>query len=112
MLTGVSVRSESKWWYVGRGAVCRKASWVTAPIVDTAVQINARVTTVWPLITDPRPTTDAFGCAIDSSWRVGTPVVERDVVTGRIVARGTLLKVIPEQILEFTIAANEDAAPP
>lgn len=61
------------------------------PVVDSAIGIGAPAAKVWLLIVNARATAHGFGCVIECSWRVGSPVVEREVTTGAVLARGTLV---------------------
>lgn len=83
---------------------------MTGPVIQESVAINASPS-IWPLLgPDSRAPSAGFGCAIVSDWVIGSKVVEKHIPTGIVVAEGLLLKSVPNEVLQLTIAAAGDTS--
>jgi uncharacterized protein YndB with AHSA1/START domain len=66
--------------------------------------INADPAVIWAVITDPRHMGQAFfDSAVDTDWRVGSPITFRGEWQGKkFEDKGEIVKVEPNEVLEFT----------
>lgn len=82
--------------------------------VENTIQIAAPAAKVWEVLTDSAHTRQyMFGCAADSDWQVGSPLLWRMTHEGRemIPVKGRILEIEPDKLLKYTVI-DPDAAYP
>ncbi|HEY8520712.1 MAG TPA: SRPBCC domain-containing protein [Gammaproteobacteria bacterium] len=101
------------WWIVE--VVDSPAAGLTLPLVigpthryADAVLINAEPADVWDLLTKTGPASAFWQQqAIESDWRVGSPIRFIDVRDRNIAAEGTIIEAAPPNRLVYTINTSE-----
>ncbi|MDD1662291.1 MAG: SRPBCC domain-containing protein [Methanomicrobiales archaeon] len=73
-------------------------------VARQSVFIRAPPARVWKALTDPDFIKEyLFGTQVSSDWKVGSPIRYRGVWEGRAYEdKGTVLRVVPERLLETT----------
>jgi uncharacterized protein YndB with AHSA1/START domain len=71
---------------------------------EVSTAIGARPSKVWKALTRPELVGQyTAGTTIATDWRVGSPITWTGVLQGKpYVNKGTVLNVIPEELLEYT----------
>jgi uncharacterized protein YndB with AHSA1/START domain len=66
--------------------------------------IKARPSKVWKALTDPGSMKQYMsGAEITTDWKIGSPIIWKGVLQGKKYEnKGTVLNVIPEELLEYT----------
>ena len=75
-------------------------------IVESTITIDAHVSKVWDVLLNPEKAKQyMFGCTLVSDWKVGSPVLWEIIHEGKMIVavKGTLIKIIPEKHLEYTV---------
>ncbi|MPR36250.1 SRPBCC domain-containing protein [Salmonirosea aquatica] len=74
--------------------------------VENSIHIAAPAARVWDMLVKPEFTRQyMFGCAAESDWQVGSPLVWRMMHEGKeiIPVKGTLLEIEPYEVLKYTV---------
>jgi len=67
------------------------------------ITIDAPVARVWDTLTNPDLTKEyMFDCLAISDWKEGSPLNWKGVHDGKLYVKGDILKIIPQQLLQFT----------
>jgi uncharacterized protein YndB with AHSA1/START domain len=69
--------------------------------IEKSIEINAPVSKVWRVFTDPVLTRQMGGEYV-SNWKVGSSFGWR-MLDGNIVTNGTIMKIMPEELLQHTL---------
>ncbi|HSB56379.1 MAG TPA: SRPBCC domain-containing protein [Nitrosopumilaceae archaeon] len=73
-------------------------------IVKKQIKINSSSSKVWEVLINPELTKQyMFGCEIVSDWKVGSPVIWKGAADGKVYVKGTLLAIVTEKFLQFTV---------
>ena len=75
--------------------------------VDNIIQIGASRDKVWAALTEPEWTKKyMFNCAVDSDWRVGSPVVWKMQHEGKeiIPVKGHVEEIVPGRLLKYSVS--------
>src|SRR5574338_546827 len=73
-------------------------------IVKKQIKINSSASKVWEALINPELTKQyMFGCEIVSDWKVGSPVIWKGAADGKVYVKGTLLAIVTEKFLQFTV---------
>jgi uncharacterized protein YndB with AHSA1/START domain len=74
--------------------------------VENTILINAPMAKVWTALTDPSWTKKyMFNCAVDSDWKVGSPVLWKMQHEGKeiIPVKGHVEEIVPGHLLRYTV---------
>ncbi|MBN8852143.1 MAG: hypothetical protein BGO55_00155 [Sphingobacteriales bacterium 50-39] len=74
--------------------------------VENTVQIKASVDRVWAALTEPEWTKKyMFNCAVDSDWKVGSPVLWKMQHEGKeiIPVKGFVEEIVPGKLLRYSV---------
>ena len=74
--------------------------------VENSIQIKAPMARVWAALTDPEWTKKyMFNCAVESDWKVGSPVLWKMQHEGKeiIPVKGDVEEIVPGQFLKYTV---------
>lgn len=74
-------------------------------IVKNEIRINAPVAKVWDVLTNPAQTPKYMhGCALDSDWNEGSPLLWKAVYEGRemVFVKGKIVRIEPNKFLAYT----------
>lgn len=74
--------------------------------VENSIHIAAPAAKVWDVLVNSEHTKKyMFGCAADSDWQVGSPLLWRMTHEGReiIPVKGTILEIVPNQRMTYTV---------
>ncbi len=69
--------------------------------IEKSIEINAPVSNVWRVFTDPALTRQMGGEYV-SDWKVGSSFGWK-TLDGKIVTNGTIMKIVPEKLLQHTL---------
>ena len=69
--------------------------------IEKTIEINAPVSKVWRVFTDPALTTHLGGEYV-SDWKVGSSFGWKGA-DGKMVTNGTIMKIMPEKLLQHNI---------
>src|SRR5688500_15353359 len=69
--------------------------------IEKSIEINAPVSNVWRVFTDPALTRQMGGEYV-SDWKIGSSFGWK-TLDGKIVTNGTIMKIMPEQLLQHTL---------
>lgn len=82
--------------------------------VQNTIQIAAPADKVWEVLTDSDHTRKyMFGCAIDTDWQAGSPLLWRTTHEGQemVPVKGTILEIAPNKRLKYTVIDPNAAYP-
>ena len=74
--------------------------------VDNTVQIAAPIDKVWAALTEPEWTKKyMFNCAVDSDWKVGSPVLWKMEHEGKVIipVKGHVEEIVPGRLLKYSV---------
>src|SRR5438445_1984433 len=74
--------------------------------VDNIIQIRASMDRVWAALTEPEWTKKyMFNCAVDSDWKVGSPVLWKMQHEGKeiIPVKGHVEEIVPGRLLKYSV---------
>ncbi|MEO1052092.1 MAG: SRPBCC domain-containing protein [Bacteroidota bacterium] len=72
-------------------------------IIENEVVIEAPIAKVWQVLTDPKLTPEyMYGCAVESSWKIGDPVLWRAVQNNVVYVKGHLVEWVEGSVFAFT----------
>jgi uncharacterized protein YndB with AHSA1/START domain len=74
-------------------------------IVKNEIQIGAPATAVWDALTNPVQTQKYMhGCALDSDWQEGSPLLWKAVYEGKemVFVKGNIVRIKPNTFLAYT----------
>jgi len=74
--------------------------------VDNTIRIKAPVDSVWAALTEPEWTKKyMFNCAVDSDWKVGSPVLWKMEHEGKeiIPVKGHVEEIVPGRLLKYSV---------
>jgi len=74
--------------------------------IENTVLINAPMAKVWEALTRPEWTRQyMFNCAVESDWKVGSPVLWKMQHEGKeiIPVKGNVEEIIPGQLLKYSV---------
>ena len=74
--------------------------------VENSIHIAATASQVWDVLVNSEHTKKyMFGCSADSDWQVGSPLLWRMTHEGQemIPVKGTILEIVPNQLLKYTV---------
>lgn len=73
-------------------------------VVKKSFEIDAPASKVWEILTNPAFTKQyMFGCELLSDWKVGSPVLWKSSLDGKVYVKGNLVKIEPNKSLQFTV---------
>jgi len=73
-------------------------------IVKKSFEIDAPASKVWEILTNPTYTKQyMFGCELLSDWKIGSPVIWKSFLDGKVYVKGNLLKIESNKFLQFTV---------
>jgi len=70
-------------------------------LMEKSIEINAPVSKVWRVFTDPVLTRQMGGEYV-SDWNVGSPFDWKGL-DGKMLTNGTIVKIVPEKLLQHTL---------
>ena len=79
-------------------------------IVNKEINLSASPAQVWDALTNPEKTRHYFfHCRVYSDWKTGSPITfkGRMFLFFKIELQGTLLQVIPEKLLQYTLYSRD-----
>lgn len=79
---------------------------MTRLVVTNQVIINASLSQVWDMLTNPQKTKlYMFGCETVTDWTPGSELLWRAVYEGKeiVFVKGQVLEIIPEKLLKYTV---------
>ncbi len=72
-------------------------------VVRSSVSIDAPASRVWNALVNPEITKKyMFNCEAISGWKIGDSLAWRSASDGIVYVKGTILKVEPEKLLQYT----------
>jgi len=74
--------------------------------VDNTIRIKAPMDSVWAALTEPEWTKKyMFNCAVDSDWKVGSPVLWKMEHEGKeiIPVKGHVEEIVPGRLLKYSV---------
>jgi len=74
--------------------------------VDNTIRIKAPMDSVWAALTEPEWTKKyMFNCAVDSDWKVGSPVLWKMEHEGKeiIPVKGHVEEIVPVRLLKYSV---------
>ncbi len=74
-------------------------------MVENEILINAPLTKVWDVLTNPEETRKyMYGCETVSDWKPGSPLLWRAEVEGKVTVfvKGTIVNIKPGHLLAYT----------
>ena len=74
--------------------------------VDNIIRINASAAKVWEALTEPAWTKKyMFNCAVESDWKVGSPVIWKMQHEGKeiIPVKGIVEEIVPGRFLKYSV---------
>jgi uncharacterized protein YndB with AHSA1/START domain len=86
---------------------------MTGLVASRSVFIRAPAPRVWQALTDPEEIRRyLFGTEVESDWKEGSPIRYRGVWQGRAYEdKGTVLRIVPERVLETSYWSSMSALP-
>ena len=73
--------------------------------VKKEIQLNADMTKVWEVLTQPGWTKKyMFGCEVESDWIAGSPILWKGTVDGKkiVYVKGTIVSIETGRLLQYT----------
>lgn len=70
-------------------------------VIEKSIEINAPVSKVWRVFTDPSLTRQMGGEYV-SDWKVGSSFGWR-TLDGKMVTNGTIMKILPDELLQNSL---------
>ena len=72
--------------------------------IRQSINIKAPAAKVWDLLVNPEKTKlYMFGCKVISDWKIGSRVLWKGEADGVIYVKGYLVRIVPEQLLQYTV---------
>ena len=69
--------------------------------IENSIEVNAPVSKVWRVFTDPVLTRHMGGEYV-SDWKVGSPFSWKGL-DGKMITNGTIMKIVPEKLLQHNL---------